>query len=131
MYFVQTRYKNLNLARKLNPEVMERLYLKDDSAHSPSVKTATSNSLSGKAASPTKLSKQKQDQETVPEVPVRDKKEVYTCIYNKSVDTWVTGKHKLCCPWADVAFQLCPHDNIKPLCKHNLCLPVTHVSTIT
>ena len=40
-------------------------------------------------------------------------------VYNKSADAWVygcTGKHKLCCPWADVA-----------LVQHNLCLPVTHV----
>ena len=37
--------------------------------------------------------------------------------YNKSVDTWVTGKHKLCCPWADVALGLCPRDNINPLCN--------------
>lgn len=63
---------------------MERLYLKDDSAlvpSSPSIKMAASNSLSGKEAGATKSSKQKQDQGTVPEVPARDKKEVYVYSY--------------------------------------------------
>ena len=40
------------------------------------------------------------------------------CIaHNKSVDTWASGKHKLCCPRADVALGLHPRDNIKPLCN--------------
>ena len=53
-------------------------------------------------------------------------------VYDKSVDTWAIGKHKLFYPWADVALRLCPLDNIKPLYNMlNLCLPVTHVSTIT
>ena len=75
---MQTRYRNLNLARKLHPEVMERLYLKDDSSlvpSSPSVKTPAPIPLSGKEVGSTKSSKQKQ--ETVPEVPVRTSKEVY------------------------------------------------------
>ena len=38
-------------------------------------------------------------------------------VYDKSVDTWAIGKHKLFYPWADVALRLCPHDNIKPLCN--------------
>ena len=37
-----------------------------------------------------------------------------------------TGKHKLCCPWADVALGLRPRDNIKPLhnitCVHQLSM---------
>ena len=80
---LQTRYKNLNLARKLQPEVMERLYLKDDSAlvpSSPSPKMPASikegKSVSGKEAGATKSSKQKQDKETIPEIPTRTKREV-------------------------------------------------------
>ena len=41
-------------------------------------------------------------------------------VYNKSVDTWVTGKYKLCClrgARADVALRLHPRDNINPLCN--------------
>lgn len=75
---MQTRYRNLNLARKLHPEVTERLYLKDDSTlvpSSPSAKMPASISLSGKEADAMKSSKQKQ--ETVPEIPVRPNKEVY------------------------------------------------------
>ena len=59
---MQTRYRNLNLARKLHPEVMERLYLKDDSALVPS--------------SPSAMKSSWQKQETVPEIPVRTNKEV-------------------------------------------------------
>ena len=45
------------------------------------------------------------------------------CIaHNKSVDTWASGKHKLCCPRADVALGLRPGDNIKPLCNSYPCI---------
>ena len=73
----QTRYRNLNLARKLHPDVMEQLYLKDDSSlisSSPSTKMPASASLSGKEVGAMKSSKQKQ--ENVPEIPVRTNKEV-------------------------------------------------------
>jgi hypothetical protein len=74
---MQTRYRNLNLARKLHPDVMERLYLKDDSSlvpSSPSARMPASASLSGKEVGAMKSSKQKQ--ETIPELPVRTNKEV-------------------------------------------------------
>ena len=80
LYYSQTRYRNLNLARKLRPEVKERLYIRDDNAVSVEhpIQATTSEEAGGSQS-------RGQTEEKVPSIPARAKKEKVSVLSELSI----------------------------------------------
>ena len=76
LFVLQTRYTNLNLARKLRPDVMERLYKKSDSTASvlsTSVLQGTEGKSTSAEVASSKQVKQQEGKKNVLELPARQK----------------------------------------------------------